>query len=87
MAYGSLKLCFINCECGEMPIRHIYTFLCFVFRDYALQKRFQNDMVINNSPVEVLQDQKWATVPWKKLQVGDIVRVCMPMFVIIFSCK
>ncbi|KAG8654039.1 phospholipid-transporting ATPase 3 isoform X2 [Manihot esculenta] len=32
-------------------------------------------MVINNSPVEVLQDQKWATVPWKKLQVGDIVRV------------
>ncbi|KAJ9187571.1 hypothetical protein P3X46_003012 [Hevea brasiliensis] len=38
-------------------------------------KRFQNDMVINNSPVEVLQDQKWETVPWKKLQVGDIIRV------------
>ncbi|XP_050236678.1 phospholipid-transporting ATPase 3 [Mercurialis annua] len=38
-------------------------------------KRFQNDMVINNSPVEVLQDQKWETIPWKKLQVGDIVRI------------
>ncbi|XP_038692717.1 phospholipid-transporting ATPase 3-like isoform X2 [Tripterygium wilfordii] len=32
-------------------------------------------MVINNSPVEVLQDQKWETIPWKRLQVGDIVRI------------
>ncbi|KAL8532568.1 hypothetical protein ACS0TY_008962 [Phlomoides rotata] len=38
-------------------------------------KRFQNDMSINNSGIEVLQDQKWVTIPWKKLQVGDIVRV------------
>ncbi|KAF5741024.1 phospholipid-transporting ATPase 3 isoform X1 [Tripterygium wilfordii] len=38
-------------------------------------KRFQNDMVINNSPVEVLQDQKWETIPWKRLQVGDVVRI------------
>ncbi|KAL0447089.1 UNVERIFIED_CONTAM: Phospholipid-transporting ATPase 3 [Sesamum latifolium] len=38
-------------------------------------KRFQNDMAINNSTVEVLQDQKWVFTPWKKLQVGDIVKV------------
>ncbi|CAK9180185.1 unnamed protein product [Ilex paraguariensis] len=38
-------------------------------------KRFQNDMAINNSSIDVLQDQKWEAVPWKKLQVGDIVRV------------
>ncbi|PIM99982.1 P-type ATPase [Handroanthus impetiginosus] len=38
-------------------------------------KRFQNDMAINNSTIEVLQDQKWVLTPWKKLQVGDIVKV------------
>ncbi|XP_027096446.2 phospholipid-transporting ATPase 3 isoform X1 [Coffea arabica] len=38
-------------------------------------KRFQNDMAINNTPVDVLLDQKWISVPWKKLQVGDIIRV------------
>ncbi|KAJ0974168.1 hypothetical protein J5N97_016133 [Dioscorea zingiberensis] len=38
-------------------------------------KRFQNDKSINNAPVDVLQDQKWETIPWKKLQVGDLVRV------------
>ncbi|XP_073020331.1 phospholipid-transporting ATPase 3-like isoform X1 [Primulina eburnea] len=38
-------------------------------------KRFQNDMAINNSSIEVLQDRKWVSIPWKKLQVGDIVKV------------
>ncbi|KAL7110245.1 hypothetical protein ACP275_05G012600 [Erythranthe tilingii] len=38
-------------------------------------KRFQNDMAINNSSIEVLQDQKWVFTPWKKLQVGDIIKV------------
>ncbi|KAL2546820.1 Phospholipid-transporting ATPase 3 [Forsythia ovata] len=38
-------------------------------------KRFQNDMAINNSPIDVFQDQKWVCIPWKKLQVGDIIRV------------
>ncbi|XP_030499413.1 phospholipid-transporting ATPase 3 isoform X3 [Cannabis sativa] len=38
-------------------------------------KRFQNDMSINNNPVEVLHDQKWESIPWKRLQVGDIVRI------------
>ncbi|KAK6133704.1 hypothetical protein DH2020_032614 [Rehmannia glutinosa] len=32
-------------------------------------------MSINNSTIEVLQDQKWVFTPWKKLQVGDIVKV------------
>ncbi|KAI9168771.1 hypothetical protein LWI28_001718 [Acer negundo] len=38
-------------------------------------KRFQNDMAINNTLIDVLQDQRWEGLPWKKLQVGDIVRV------------
>ncbi|GFY88383.1 aminophospholipid ATPase 3 [Actinidia rufa] len=38
-------------------------------------KRFQNDKTINNTSVDVLQDQKWEPVPWKNLQVGDIVRI------------
>ncbi|KAA8529495.1 hypothetical protein F0562_033706 [Nyssa sinensis] len=38
-------------------------------------KRLQNDKAINNSPIEVLRDQKWERIPWKLLQVGDIVRV------------
>ncbi|XP_020276843.1 phospholipid-transporting ATPase 3 isoform X2 [Asparagus officinalis] len=38
-------------------------------------KRLQNDKAINSSPVDVLQDHNWESVPWKKLQVGDIVRV------------
>ncbi|KAH7515836.1 hypothetical protein FEM48_Zijuj10G0068500 [Ziziphus jujuba var. spinosa] len=46
-------------------------------------KRFQNDMAINNNPVEVLQDQRWESIPWKKLQVGDIVRVSMRLRFII----
>lgn len=38
-------------------------------------KRFQNDMSINNNMIDVLQDQKWVSIPWKKLQVGDIIKV------------
>ena len=48
---------------------------CLFFFNWCKQKRFQNDMSINNNLVEVLQDQKWESIPWKKLQVGDIVRV------------
>jgi len=38
-------------------------------------KRFQNDMSINNAHVDVLQGKKWESTPWKRLQVGDIVRI------------
>ncbi|KAJ1687104.1 hypothetical protein LUZ63_018494 [Rhynchospora breviuscula] len=38
-------------------------------------KRFQNDLTINATPVEVLQGQRWEITQWKKLQVGDIVRI------------
>lgn len=38
-------------------------------------KRFQNDMSINNAHVDVLQGQHWESTPWKRLQVGDIVRI------------
>ncbi|CAN4116247.1 unnamed protein product [Withania somnifera] len=38
-------------------------------------KRFQNDLSINNTSIDVFQDQQWVSVPWKKLQPGNIVRV------------
>ncbi|KAG2538155.1 hypothetical protein PVAP13_9NG382100 [Panicum virgatum] len=38
-------------------------------------KRFQNDMSINNAHVDILQGQRWESTPWKRLQVGDIVRI------------
>lgn len=38
-------------------------------------KRFQNDRVINSTRVDVLQNRKWEKIPWRKLQVGDIVRI------------
>ncbi|XP_010548246.1 PREDICTED: phospholipid-transporting ATPase 3 isoform X2 [Tarenaya hassleriana] len=43
-------------------------------------KRFQNDMAINNSLVEVLQDQSWVCIPWRKLQAGDVVRINQDAF-------
>ncbi|KAM7251637.1 hypothetical protein ACFE04_023520 [Oxalis oulophora] len=48
-----------------------------LFEDW---KRFQNDMTINNNVIDVLQDQKWVSIPWKKLQVGDIVKVKQDAF-------
>jgi len=48
------------------------------------QKRFQNDMSINNNMIDVLQDQKWVSIPWKKLQVGDIIKVSV-QYAICFS--
>jgi len=47
--------------------------------DNLVQKRFQNDMSINNSTVEILQDQQWVSIPWRKLQVGDIVKVSLSL--------
>ncbi|GAU43938.1 hypothetical protein TSUD_135860 [Trifolium subterraneum] len=32
-------------------------------------------MSINNKKVDVLQGQRWESMPWKKLQVGDIIKV------------
>ncbi|KAF3533387.1 hypothetical protein DY000_02041156 [Brassica cretica] len=60
-------------------------------------KRFQNDMSINNSTVEILQDQQWVPIPWRKLQVGDIVklyclhysysgRVQLPSVIYVYHC-
>ncbi|KAI9126308.1 hypothetical protein K1719_002729 [Acacia pycnantha] len=38
-------------------------------------KRFQNDLAVNNNLIDVLQDQKWVSMPWKRVQVGDVIRV------------
>jgi phospholipid-transporting ATPase len=40
-------------------------------------------MVINNTLIDVLQVEKWVAVPWKKLQVGDIIRVSVLTSVVI----
>lgn len=50
-------------------------FVSLVKEAFEDWKRYQNDNSINNSLIEVLQDQNWERVQWKKLQVGDIVRV------------
>lgn len=48
--------------------------------NFCMKKRFQNDMAINNSTVEVLNEWSWVPTPWKKLQVGDIIRVSRLFF-------
>ncbi|KAJ9554377.1 hypothetical protein OSB04_018422 [Centaurea solstitialis] len=50
-------------------------FVSLVKEAFEDWKRLQNDMTINNTSVDVLQDQRWEPIPWKKLQVGDVVRV------------
>ncbi|XP_004489949.1 phospholipid-transporting ATPase 3-like [Cicer arietinum] len=44
-------------------------------------KRLQNDMAINNNMIDVLQDKEWVPIPWKQLQVGDIVKVKQDGFI------
>ncbi|GAB2214152.1 hypothetical protein Drorol1_Dr00018492 [Drosera rotundifolia] len=53
----------------------IVLFISLVKEAFEDWKRFQNDLAINNTLVDVLQGSKWESVPWKKLQVGDIIRV------------
>ena len=58
---------------------------CFLFKTlcntsdnivyFTAQKRMLNDRVINGTQVEVLQNERWESIPWRKLQVGDVVRV------------
>lgn len=50
-------------------------FVSLVKEAFEDWKRLQNDKAINNALIDVLQGQKWERIPWKKLQVGDIVKV------------
>ncbi|CAN6483615.1 unnamed protein product [Victoria cruziana] len=50
-------------------------FVSLVKEAFEDWKRLNNDKVINSSPIDVLIEQKWVSIPWRKLQVGDIVRV------------
>ncbi|XP_058073821.1 phospholipid-transporting ATPase 3 isoform X1 [Magnolia sinica] len=50
-------------------------FVSLVKEAFEDWKRLLNDRVINSTPVDVLQGQKWESIPWKKLQVGDLVRI------------
>ncbi|KAF6157302.1 hypothetical protein GIB67_004240 [Kingdonia uniflora] len=50
-------------------------FVSLVKEAFEDWKRLQNDRSVNSSPIEVLQNQKWESIPWRRLQVGDIVKV------------
>ncbi|XP_039003611.1 phospholipid-transporting ATPase 3-like isoform X2 [Hibiscus syriacus] len=50
----------------------LFSLIKEAFEDW---QRFQNDNAINSTLVDVLQAQGWETLQWKKLQVGDIIRV------------
>eukprot|EP00250_Pteridium_aquilinum_P005611 c15683_g1_i1 orf=163-3783(+) len=43
-------------------------------------KRFINDKTINGKMVEVLKGDRWKKTPWRKLAVGDIVKVNQDSF-------
>ncbi|KAH7279146.1 hypothetical protein KP509_37G007200 [Ceratopteris richardii] len=42
---------------------------------YEDWKRFFNDKTINSTMVDVLRDGHWRKLPWRRLVVGDIVKV------------
>ncbi|GMI90147.1 aminophospholipid ATPase 3 [Hibiscus trionum] len=50
----------------------LFSLIKEAFEDW---QRFQNDNSINNTLIDVLQAQGWETLQWRKLQVGDIIRV------------
>ncbi|KAL5980615.1 Phospholipid-transporting ATPase 3 [Asimina triloba] len=56
-------------------------FVSLVKEAFEDWKRLLNDRVINNTPVDVLQGDKWESIPWKKLQVGDLVRIKQDGFI------
>lgn len=43
-------------------------------------KRFNNDKTINATKIEVLKDGHWKKIPWRKLAVGDLVKVSQDSF-------
>lgn len=43
-------------------------------------KRFINDKAINGTMIEVLRDDRWNKLPWRRLRVGDIVKVNQDSF-------
>ncbi|RVW91416.1 Phospholipid-transporting ATPase 3 [Vitis vinifera] len=66
-------------SCPVHPITNVVPlslvlFVSLVKEAFEDWKRLQNDKAINNALIDVLQDQKWERIPWKKLQVGDIVK-------------
>ena len=61
--------------------------ICVLYAIFVQQKRLQNDKAINNALIDVLQGQKWERIPWKKLQVGDIVKVSTFFSLLISLCS
>ncbi|CAN1311231.1 Phospholipid-transporting ATPase 3 [Linum perenne] len=63
----------VNPVTNVVPLS-LVLFVSLIKEAFEDWKRLQNDMSINNNPVDLLNDQGWETVSWKKLQVGDIVK-------------
>ncbi|KAL5976712.1 Phospholipid-transporting ATPase 3 [Asimina triloba] len=70
----SHDLNFIN-DTNEVIVGEIVLFASLVKEAFEDWKRMNNDQVINGSPIDVLRGHEWENIPWKKLQVGDLVRV------------
>ncbi|CAN1852619.1 Phospholipid-transporting ATPase 3 [Linum perenne] len=64
----------VNPVTNVVPLS-LVLFVSLIKEAFEDWKRLQNDMSINNNPVDLLNDQGWETVSWKKLQVGDIVKI------------
>lgn len=64
----------------SINVQWLLNYFLIISLNHVQQKRFQNDMAVNNNLIDVLQDQRWEPIPWKKLQVGDIVRVSILQF-------
>ncbi|KAH9709266.1 phospholipid-transporting ATPase 3 [Citrus sinensis] len=72
--YLIMDLCPVNPVTNVVPLS-LVLLVSLIKEAWEDWKRFQNDMTINSTPVEVLQGQRWVSIPWRKLQVGDIVMV------------
>ncbi|KMZ59894.1 putative Phospholipid-transporting ATPase, partial [Zostera marina] len=47
-------------------------FVSLVKEAFEDWKRLLNDREINNTPIDILQDGNWVTLPWRMLKVGEI---------------
>lgn len=45
------------------------------------QKRHASDKSLNNNPAEVLVNQQFEQRPWRRIRVGDVVRLSSNAFI------
>jgi phospholipid-transporting ATPase len=49
--------------------------------DISAQKRHASDRSLNNNPAEVLVNQQFEARPWRRLRVGDVLRLAADSFI------